>query len=148
MRLHRLAVGGDVVGHGIDRLVASVVRKRPTASKFSSAKPSGLIVTWQPMHAVLLVICVTFSRIVSDGIEAVVLELDRLRRRLEESAEHIPREKDAAVNRRRALVIGMHREKERMSDDPGALRRIKFHRHETRCPVGPSHAVEFREARH
>ena len=54
---------------GFTGLLLSLVRQRPTASKFSRLKPSGLIMRWQCMQASLLVSSVIFSRMVSLGLK-------------------------------------------------------------------------------
>jgi len=58
------AVYSEVASTG---LLLSVARTRPTASKRSKLKPSGLMVTWQDWQAGLAVSSVTFSRMVKDG---------------------------------------------------------------------------------
>ena len=121
---------------------SSVVRQAPTASKFSSAKPSGSITLWQRAHAGFARCSSIRSR--SDcGLPSSPLVLERRhvgRRRRRRRAEQVVENPLAAHDRRRA--VGMRGDQQDAALAEQALARFVGHRHAAELA-----AVDIRECR-
>ena len=99
------------------------VRQRPTASKFSSARPSGSMLRWHAAQTALLRCSAISSRIVCARPPGLVL-LERRhvgRRRRRRRAEHVFQNPFAAAHRRGARGVRGHRQNAAVPEQPAAL---------------------------